>query len=79
MSRTMRDRKRETGLGQQRIAGDRRNSVRGRNSRDGLRRRSFRKLLRSWVDGVTKEEKVESVVDEMFLYKSSLCIYRTHP
>ena len=44
-----------------------------------LRRRSFRKLLKSWVDGVTEEEKVESVVDEMFLYKSSLCIYRTHP
>ena len=44
-----------------------------------LRRRSFRKLLRSWADGVTEEEKVESVVDEMFLYKSSLCIYRTHP
>jgi len=41
MSRTMRDRKRETGLGQQRIAGDRRNSVRGRNSRDGITEEKF--------------------------------------
>jgi hypothetical protein len=54
MCRTMRDRKRETELGQQRIAGDRRNSVTGRNSRDGSTEEKFQKTsqeLGGWSHG----------------------------
>jgi hypothetical protein len=54
MCRTMRDRKRETELGEQRIAGDRRNSVRGRNSRDGSTEERFQETsqeLGGWSHG----------------------------